>query len=111
MWTALVVRSPTFADGSGRRGRRMTNSLPLPGRVAGDGQPVRREGHRQPVLLGGDEGPAPLDRLADAVAQVDRLDSQVDPPTGDPGHVEQVVDQPGELPALAADDVPGPGVI
>ncbi len=52
-----------------------------------------------------DERSHRFDGLLQDRAGIDELPFQADLPAGDPGDVEQVIDQPGELPRLTVDDV------
>src|SRR5438874_1531743 len=70
---------------AGWTGTRTVNSAPLPGPAVA----VGRGPHQ--------------------VGQVEVLALQLDLAAGDPGHVEQVVDEPGEAADLAVQQVAGPG--
>ena len=58
-----------------------------------------------------DERPDGLDGLVEDRRGVDDLRPEADLAAGDPGDVEQVVDEPGEVLDLPLDDVHGPGSI
>ena len=65
-----------------------------------------------PALL--HEGPRRLDGTLDRLGQVNALFPQCDAALSDTRHVEQVVDQPGELLRLTARDLQGavpPGLV
>ena len=92
----------------GRVGQQVGEHLLEPGRVGVGRQGRRRERDAQGLALLVDQRADDLDGAVDDVADVERLAPQDDLALGDPRDVEQVVDQPGELPGLAVDDVAGP---
>ena len=49
-----------------------------------------------------------LHRLAHELAEIDALALQLHLAAGDPRHVEEVVDEPGQVGDLPLDDLPGP---
>jgi hypothetical protein len=64
---------------------------------------------RQPLLLLGQERPAHLDGLQQDRSEVDHLPVEGDLPLVHPRHVEQIVEQPLQLPDLPFDHRARPG--
>jgi hypothetical protein len=81
--------------------------LPQTDNVAIDRQRGIRQRDLHPVLASPDERPRRLDGMVDDGTQIDQLPPQNDPACGDAGHVEQIVDQPGQLLDLALDQGAG----
>ena len=90
---------------------RFSDDLLDPRRVDVERQlaPLDRDGEVVPPLV--DERPGRLDRLVEDRPGVDELLAEPDLPAGDAGDVEQVVDEPGELPDLPLDDVARPAAV
>ncbi len=67
-----------------------------------------RQGHDvdvEQLLASVDQGPADLDRLGDHVGKIERLEAKLDRAMGNPGHIEQIIDQAGHEMGLTFDDV------
>ena len=89
-------------------GQQVQDDLLDPRRVDVERQlaPLDRDAQGVPPLV--DERPGRLDRLVEDRARVDEVLPEPDLAAGDPGDVEQVVDEPDELPDLPLDDVARP---
>ena len=94
---ALCSRLPTIC--SSRTGSAWTRSGSAGGETVSS---WRRAVEGRPVRLDG--------ALEDGF-DVDHLAGEVDLAAGDPGDVEQVVDQPGQVLGLAVDDLPRPPLL
>ncbi|MDQ3330834.1 MAG: hypothetical protein M3552_09300, partial [Planctomycetota bacterium] len=77
--------------------------------IAVDEDRLGRQVEGQLVTTRFDERPDSFDRLYDDVAEIEPLLTEFDLPASDPGHVEQVVDQPSHLSNLATHQ--GPHVV
>ena len=88
--------------------QQVDDHLLQPDRVGLEPERADGEPHREPVLALVDEGPGRLDGRGDDRGQGHRLQAEPDLAPGDPGDVEQVVDQPGHEPDLLLDDRPHP---
>jgi hypothetical protein len=66
----------------------------------------QRDGQRVPLAV--DEGPGRLDGTVDDLGQFDRLVPEVDLARGDPGHVEQVIDEAAQVVHLGGHHLPCP---
>ena len=92
----------------GRVGQEVADDLFEPGRVGVDPEVAPVEVKLQRVLPLGDQGAGGLDGVVEGRGRLDSTAAELDLAAGDPRDVEQVVDQPGEVADLAADDLHRP---
>ncbi len=95
----------------GRIVQQVGEDLGHPDRVGIDIDRLRRQGDRQAMMMRLDDRTAGFDRVGHDGCDVDGLFLEPDLAAGDPGNLQQFVDQLGQLAHLVVDDIAGPAQV
>ena len=98
---------PTFVRVLDRVAEQIDHDLNQPCFVASNQHGLRRERGRQLMPSRGNHLARRLDRFGDDATHVEDLDAQIDAARGNPGDVEQILEQAGDVAHLSVDDTLG----